>query len=282
MFKKLKQYFLLSNIMIIIFIFLSVILLILGLGIFPNSLISYVSYLFSSYTLICVSLKIYNVTKKVLYENKYTNRYFTDKELRFRLSLYSSFLINCFFSLSNFMMGLFSKSMWFIVLSFYYISLTIIRFTIIKNYREKSSYIESLNDSKNIRYLLFLLNITATGIIIQIIVHNKGFSYNGNLIYIVALYSFYSIIANIYNYIKYRKNKNTLVSTAKTLALSVSIVSIFTLQTAMLSSFGGSALLKATLNRGVGGTVIILILFIYIISIINIKRRIKNDIRVKE
>ncbi|MDD3341588.1 MAG: hypothetical protein PHN72_05330 [Bacilli bacterium] len=172
--------------------------------------------------------------------------------------------------------------MWFIVLSFYYISLTIIRFTIIKNYREKSSYIESLNDSKNIRYLLFLLNITATGIIIQIIVHNKGFSYNGNLIYIVALYSFYSIIANIYNYIKYRKNKNTLVSTAKTLALSVSIVSIFTLQTAMLSSFGGSALLKATLNRGVGGTVIILILFIYIISIINIKRRIKNDIRVKE
>lgn len=68
--------------------------------------------------------------------------------------------------------------------------------------------------------------------------HNRGFNYPGLLIYAMAAYSFYSIITAVINLVKFRKHGSPLLSAAKVINLVAAMVSILSLETAMLAQFG--------------------------------------------
>ena len=69
---------------------------------------------------------------------------------------------------------------------------------------------------------------------------NEGFQYAGYLIYIMAMYAFYNIITAVMNVVKYRKYRSPVMSAAKVVSLAATLVSMLSLETAMLTQFGST------------------------------------------
>lgn len=93
---------------------------------------------------------------------------------------------------------------------------------------------------RNTGIVLFLLNIVLTGMIILIISKDMYFYYPGYLIYAIALYDFYLIITAIINVFKYKNNKSPIISASKCISLTVAMISILSLEVAMIYQFGNN------------------------------------------
>lgn len=76
------------------------------------------------------------------------------------------------------------------------------------------------------------------GIVIYMVNQNRVFTYPGFLIYAMAAYTFYITIAAIVNVIKYRRRGSPILSAAKIISLTAALVSMLSLETAMLTQFG--------------------------------------------
>ena len=88
--------------------------------------------------------------------------------------------------------------------------------------------------------ILLFLNLVLTGMIILIIKQNQKITYAGFIIYIVAMYDFYLIISAIINVIKYRKDHSPLLASSKCINLTVAMISMISLEVAMVSEFGAN------------------------------------------
>lgn len=73
-----------------------------------------------------------------------------------------------------------------------------------------------------------------------LIVTNSGYSYPGSILYLSALYTFYSITISILNLVKFRQVGSPILSVAKVLNFISAMMSILGLQTAMIAQFSAS------------------------------------------
>ena len=83
-----------------------------------------------------------------------------------------------------------------------------------------------------------LLNVALSVAIAQMIFESKGFLYGGLMIYTFAAYAFYKIIMAIIRIVKSRKIHNAVLNAVAIINLTIGMVSILALQTALLSTFG--------------------------------------------
>ena len=213
-----------------------------------QTVIAYSIYALSAYTLcVVVSLLVrvlpiqYRTIRRKIYENPFGNRYMTDRVFRTKVSLYISFGVNILYvALQGLQWHLF-HSWWFVVLSAYYAILSVMRFLLLRYVRMNaigSSILLEWKRSRVCAYILMLVNLCLSGAVLMILFENKGYNYPGILIYVMALYTFYSTINAIVQIIKYRKLGSPIMSTAKIIALSAALVSMLNLETAMFSQFG--------------------------------------------
>ena len=86
--------------------------------------------------------------------------------------------------------------------------------------------------------ILMLVNLCLSGAVLMILFEDRGYDYPGILIYVMAMYTFYSTINAVMQIIKYRELGSPVTSTAKVIALSAALVSMLNLETAMFSQFG--------------------------------------------
>ena len=125
---------------------------------------------------------------------------------------------------------------------------------------------------------MFLINAAFVGLTILAVKKNEGFTYPGYLIYIMAIYAFYSVITAVINLIKYRKYGSPILSAAKVIHMSTALVSLFSLETAMLAQFGKEntehfrAMMTALTGAGVSLIVVGMAVFMIIRATIVIKR----------
>ena len=75
------------------------------------------------------------------------------------------------------------------------------------------------------------------GMIVLMVQTDSGYSYPGYVIYLSALYTFYTIILAIVNLVKFRKLGRPILSAAKVLNFVAALMSLLGLQTAMISQF---------------------------------------------
>ena len=74
---------------------------------------------------------------------------------------------------------------------------------------------------------------------VLLVVHeNKSFYYLGYLIYVMAIYAFWNVATAIYDAVRIHRTSEPVLAAAKTLQQAVALVSILTLETAMLARFG--------------------------------------------
>lgn len=257
--------------------------------------IQYLAYLSSAYALIITitgfsyfmnfvkSIKTF--VKKHPFVIKLRNtsvgrRFFCDVRFRTEVFLYQGLLINLLYIAMKMFSGIYYRSFWFIALAFYYILLAAMRSMLL--YQRKKQSNKELMENEFFRYrlcgvMLLIMNQALVGIVIFMVRQNKGFDYPGILIYAMALYVFYSIITAVVDLIKFRKHGSPIMSAAKAINLVAAMVSILSLETAMLARFGeDNEEFRAIMTGVTGGVVCIIVIGMAIFMIWKSTKQLKK------
>lgn len=221
--------------------------------------LAYLIYVISFYTLVVVCVRIPGTVKwvkKKLHENKYTDRYLTDKDLRIRVSMYRSLLITFAFATFKIILGFVYNSSWFFAMAGYNVILSLMRFIMVRQSQQKglSEYEERKRNLQSYRvcgWLVMVLNVAVSVIMFMVIVQKQTILYNMIVTIGLAAFTFYCFTMAIINTIKYRDRKNPIYAAVKRIDLVKAIVSIFTLQVAMLAVFSEQ---DATVDIGLMNT----------------------------
>lgn len=213
-----------------------------------QSVVAYLVYVLSFYTLsvdcvfgIMVLPKQYHQIRRKIYENPFGNRYMTDRAFRTKVSLYISLVVSMLYVGINFWSWHMLRSWWFVVLAVYYVIMAVMRFLLVRYVSTNeigSGILAEWKRSRICAYILLLVNLSLSGAVLMILYQSKGYDYLGIMIYVMALYTFYSTIQTSVDIIKYRKLGSPVMSTAKIVSLSAALVSMLNLETAMFAQFG--------------------------------------------
>lgn len=265
-----------------------------------NPVVAYVSYFLSAYALI---ITVTGITGIVRFARKgidkhplvrkaldipLVNRLLREDMLRAEAALYQGFFINLLYAGIKMFSGVFYRSFWFITLAVYYILLAIMRASLLHFVRAYGSAGE--NKSAGLRryrlcgIILLFMNIALAGMVILVVHENSGFEYPGVLIYVMAMYAFYTAITAVWNVIKFRKYGSPVMSAAKIINLTAALVSMLSLETAMLTQFGAAddPIFRQTMTASTGAGIIILVLGMAVYMIVGSTRQLKCDEQEKE
>lgn len=211
-----------------------------------QNLIAILFYMVAFYTLVVVCARIPSIVINVkdgVYSNKYAKTYLTDVDLRMRVSMYRGLLINFCFATFKIILGFIYNSSWLFAMAGYSVILSLMRVIVIwrsqkKGLTEIEERRRGLQSYRVCGWLMMLLNIAVSVIMFMVIVQKQTIEYHAIVTIGLATYTFYCFFMAIKNVIKFRDRKNLVYATIKRIDLVKSIVSVFTLQVAMLTSFG--------------------------------------------
>ncbi len=242
-------------------------------GVHP--IVVYGSYFLSAYalTLVCVrSPAIFKKLRAVKRQNRYISRYESDPILRVKLSLYASFLINVAYAMLQFFSGIYYQFVWFFALCGYYLLLAVMRFFLLRDAVKGTLGVNQLSEWKRYGFcgiFLLLVNLALGVIVTYIVWQNRGFEYNEILTIAMAAYTFFSMAKAVLNVYRYRRYNSPVMSAARAISFAAALVSMLSLETAMLSAFGGENTDKfrqiMTAATGAGVCLAVLSMAIYMI-----------------
>lgn len=213
-----------------------------------TSAVAYSVYVISFYWLCVVCTffslifpKHYKIIKEKALSYSFINKLLIDKLYRAHISLYASLAVNILYVAINIFSGICYKTAWFGILAVYYFILAFMRFLLIKYSRQHiigTVNIPELKNSRSCGYILIILNIVLCSAVLMIVYKNKGYEYNGILIYVAAMYTFFATTQAIINIVKFQRYNSPVMTTAKIVSLSSALVSVIALETAMFAQFG--------------------------------------------
>ena len=208
-------------------------------------------------------------------------RFFSDVRFRTEISLYQGLFINFLYIGIKLFSGIHYRSVWFISLAVYYILLAVMRYFLLRRGGRKMSKTPMETELRRYRtcgIVLLVMNQALTGIVTFMVYQNRGFDYPGLLIYAMATYSFYSVITAVINLVRFRKHGSPILSAAKVINLVAAMVSILSLETAMLTQFGGDDApeFRRIMTAATGGGVCTIVIGMAIYMIWNATRQLRR------
>jgi len=243
-----------------------------------ESVIAYVSYVLSAYTLTvwCLKLpRLISFFKTFKEENKYMRRWREDARLRVNVSLYGSLAWNSLYGIFQLWLGFYHRTFWFCSLGAYYICLAVMRFFLLRHTRKYAS--GEKMQTELIKYracgIVFLVMNLALALIIFFMVYwNRTFRHHMITAIAMAAYTFTAFGVATVNVVRYRKYKSPVYSASKAISLAAALVSMLTLESTMLTTFSDGTMTVATqkwLLGATGGVISVLIVAtaIYMISV---------------
>ena len=209
-----------------------------------ESITAIISYIIAAYTLMIWCCKIpylIKFFKTFKSENKYARIWQEDVRLRVNVSLYGTLIWNTAYALLQLGMGFEHKTFWFYSLAGYYISLAVMRFFLVRH-TSKHRHGEKIADElKKYRAcgIIFLIMNTALALMIFFMVYwNRTFNHHEITAIALAAYTFTSFTIATVNIVKYRKYNSPVFSASKAINLASACVSMLTLESTMLTTFG--------------------------------------------
>ena len=227
-----------------------------------NSMPAYMIYCMSAYCLTIWILPLPRLFRKAkanmihrLTGTVFGEKYIGDLAFRGSVSIYQGMMVNFLYVVFRIFVGIRYASVWVITIAIYYLLLGLIRLSLILSYRSRTVKSE-LRCYRRTAWLLFALNIPMGGMILLMVLTDSGYSYPGFVIYLSALYTFYTVILSIVNLAKFRKLGSPILSAAKILNLVAALMSLLGLQTAMIAQFSsGEGSFRVKMNAATGGIV---------------------------
>ena len=248
-----------------------------------EGIVSYVAFAFSSYMTVAVCACMPRLVREAIalaHRIPWLHRYMTDDHVRMHVSLYLSLGLNMLYAVMKLLMGVYFRSVWFVTLGVYYALLTALRFMLLGHVRRNVPGRAMASELKHFRLcgaVLIPMTIALTGVVLLVIDRNEGFQYAGYLIYVAAMYAFYKVISAVVNLVKYRRYNSPVMSATKAVSLAAALVSVFALETAMLSQFGQEHdhLFRRMMTTATGAGICAFILSMAAVMIIHATRRLK-------
>ena len=154
------------------------------------------------------------------------------RALRLRLGL--SFAANALYALINAVYGFLNHSYWFGTLAVYYICLALMRALAGTGTAVKNGW----RLCRACGALLCALNVVLAGVVVLTLKDGHAFSYAGNLIYAMAAYAFYALISAAVQLARSRRGASSALLTSRALSLAAALVSMLSLEIALLARFG--------------------------------------------
>ena len=252
------------------------------------TILAYVSYVLSFYTfsVLCIGCwKVFPVYYKrikfKLHENKHIDRYMTDVVFKSNVGLHVSLIINLIYVVVNAVAGYIYETYWFVLFAVYYAIIAIMRFLLVR-YMIKNpigdNRIEEFKWARRCSYILMTVNLVLSGAVLMMVFFDKGFRYQGILIYVIALYTFYVTITAIIDMVKFRKYKSPILSTSKIIKMASALFSMLFLETAMFAQFGAdtSPEVKRIMIMLTGAGISVAVVSMAVYMIVQTTKEIKN------
>ena len=207
-----------------------------------------ISYVLSAYTLMVWCFKVpylIRCFKTFKDENTYVRIWQDDTRLRINVSLYGTLMLNTAYALLQLGMGFWHHTFWFYSLAGYYISLAVMRFFLVRHtskYKPGEKMLEELRRYRACGIIFLVMNLALTLIIFFMVYWNRTFHHHEITTIALAAYTFTSLILAIINTVKYRKYNSPVYSASKAISLASACVSMLTLESTMLTTFGSETM----------------------------------------
>ena len=276
--KKLGKAILFPHIAIMILLVPIATVLLVGSMVFigTESLVAIVSYVIAAYTLTVWCFKIpylINFFKTFKNENKYARRWRDDTRLRVNVSLFGSFAWNTLYGVFQLWLGFYHHTFWFYSLGAYYICLGVMRFFLARHttrYAPGERMQAELKKYRACGIVFLVMNLALALIIFFMVYFNRTFEHHMITAIAMAAYAFTALTAAIVNVIKYRKYNSPVYSASKAISLAAALVSMLTLESTMLTTFGEGTMTATEQKIMLGATggvisVLIVAMAIYMI-----------------
>ena len=250
-----------------------------------ESILAIFSYLLAFYVLLVICFRIPRIIKffkTFKKENKLIQKWFSDVHFRMNASLYGSLIWNVVFAIFQLWLGFYNKSFWFYSMFAYYVLLGLMRFFLLKHtrkYKANEEMVYEIKKSILCGWILLFMNLTLAVIVFFMVYFNRTFHHHMITTIALAAYTFVTFTFAIISVVKYKKYESPVYSSAKTISLIAGAVSILTLETTMLTTFGTTEniLLNKILLTLTGVAVISFALTLAIIIIVNGYKKLKQN-----
>ena len=256
-----------------------------------DSVIAIISYVLSAYTLTVWCFKIpylIKFFKTFKNENKYARIWQDDTRLRVNVSLYGTLIFNTAYALLQLGMGFWHHTFWFYSLAGYYISLAVMRFFLVRHtskHKPGEKMLDELIKYRACGIVFLIMNLALALMIFFMVYWNRTFHHHEITTITLAAYTFTSLTLAIINTVKYRKYNSPVYSASKAISLASACVSMLTLESTMLTTFGDGtmSLTGRRILLGIsGGVISVFIIAMAIYMIVNGTKKIKLLRAVKE
>ena len=240
-----------------------------------ESVLAYISYVLAAYTLTVWCFKIPHIIrffKRFKNENKYARRWQEDERLRVNVSLYGSLILNAAYAVFQLWLGFYHSSFWFYSLAGYYILLAVMRFFLARHtsaHKPGEKMREELVKYRACGWIFLLMNLALTLMIFFMVYWNRSFVHREITTIMMAAYTFTAFTVAVVNIIQYRKYNSPVYSASKAINLAAACVSMLTLESTMLTTWGQSddenfrrIMLAAT---GIAVSLFIVVMAVYMI-----------------
>ena len=190
-------------------------------------------------------------------ENKYAILWRSDPRLRVKISLFGTLAWNGLYGIFQLWLGFYHHTFWFYSLGAYYICLGVMRFFLLLHTRKFAPGEKMLKELKKYRAcgIVFLVMNLALALIIFFMVYwNRTFEHHMITAIAMAAYTFTALTTAIVNVIRYRKYNSPVYSASKAISLAAALVSMLTLESTMLTTFGDGTMTAATQKWLLGST----------------------------
>ncbi len=162
-------------------------------------------------------------------------------ERRARLTLFLGFLFNILFAAFKIITGIIYGSVWLFTVAFYYIMLCSVKYLMIKTdlrvkaHPEREGIREWQRRSfKRVGRLLLVLNSFAALTVFTVLFFGKRADYSGFVLIVFSVYTLVRTAVSLLNVRKLQGIEDPLVRGSKYLGISVTLMSVFTLLTALI------------------------------------------------
>lgn len=215
--------------------------------------LDHIAYQLSVYALVIsvtAAMRVVPAAKAWFHENRVINSplgYLVRKDAAFRawLILCLSMAWNLFYALVKLLAGAAMGSTWLKLMGVYYLVLALLRLILVRPVgRRPAGEIASeqvLSEWRRYRLCgvaLLLMNQVLVAVVVQLLRHRGGFNYPGPLIYLMAIYAFWAVTSATVKLAKYHRRDDPLMAATKAISLTAAMVSMLSLETALISRFG--------------------------------------------
>lgn len=255
-----------------------------------DSAVSISSYVLAAYTLTVWCFRIPYLVKFIKNfkkENKYAKKWLEDTRLRVNVSLYGTMIWNVLYALLQLGMGFRHRSFWFVSLAVYYISLAVMRFFLVNHtsrYKAGEKMLSELRKYRACGVIFLVMNLALSLMIFFMVYWNRTFHHHEITTIALAAYTFTSLTVAVVNIVRYRKYNSPVYTASKSISLAAACVSMLTLESTMLTTFGEETMNLAGRRAFLGisgGAISVFIIAMAIYMIVQGTKNIKM-LKVKE